>query len=43
MLRNNSSKTATLVNVTSPACTAMMMHKTSSVGMDHVMRWMPVA
>ena len=32
MLRNNSSKTATLVNVTSPACTAMMMHKTSSVG-----------
>ena len=37
MLRNNSSKTATLVNVTSPACTAMMMHKTSSGGMDHVM------
>jgi copper(I)-binding protein len=37
MLRNNSSTTVTWVNVTSPACTAMMMHKTSSAGMDHVM------
>lgn len=36
-LRNNSARTVTLSDVESPACTAMMMHKTSAAGMEHVM------
>ncbi len=36
-LRNESTQTVTLADVESPACGMLMMHKTSSSGMEHVM------
>ena len=36
-LHNGGTKPVTLSDVTSPACTAMMMHQTTGSGMDHVM------